>query len=247
MEIARGGGVDSTSEGDEERLDRMTDMGTEKGGTEKGRRLRRLVSCVAAVGLAVGLSACQSVQNAAGTPTTYTDPGSVGPVRGVGIESQDIVSMTDEMMRDMLTEPRLANAAVPPNVIIDAEYLVNESSSRINKNSITDRLRVNLNRSSRGRMLFVGRQYADMVQKERELKRAGVTDTATLPAARAQKGGDYRLGGRITSLDARDPRTGMIQRYNQIVFEMVDLETAQIVWSGIYEISKAAQDDIIYR
>lgn len=207
---------------------------------------RRAVGRLAMV-LAMALTGCQTVQNTAGTPTTYTDPGSAGPVRGVGIESQDIVGMTDQMMRDMLTEPRLASAAVPPNVIIDAEYLSNESSSRINKNSITDRLRVSLNRASQGRMMFVGRQYADMVQKEREIKRAGVTDMATLPAARAQKGGDYRLGGRITSLDARDPRTGMIQRYNQIIFEMVDLETAQIIWSGIYEFSKAAQDDIIYR
>jgi PBP1b-binding outer membrane lipoprotein LpoB len=199
------------------------------------------------VAIAIAVSGCQNVQNAAGTPTTYNDPGSLGLVRGVGIESQDIVSMTDQMMRDMLTEPRLANAAIPPNVIIDAEYLQNESSSRINKNAITDRLRVNLNRVAQGRMIFVGRQYADMVQNERNIKRAGVTDAATLPAAKAQKGGDYRLGGRITSLDARDPRTGMIQRYNQVVFEMVDLETAQIIWSGIYEMSKAAQDDIIYR
>jgi penicillin-binding protein activator len=209
-----------------------------------GRHMKRLLSIVA---IAAAVSGCQNVQNAAGTPTTYNDPGSLGLVRGVGIESQDIVSMTDQMMRDMLTEPRLANAAIPPNIIIDGEYLQNESSSRINKNSITDRLRVSLNRVAQGRMIFVGRQYADMVQNERNIKRAGVTDMATLPAAKAQKGGDYRLGGRITSLDARDPRTGMIQRYNQVIFEMVDLETAQIVWSGIYEMSKAAQDDIIYR
>ena len=208
---------------------------------------RALALTLSVVSTAFSLSACQTVQNTAGTPTAYLDPASSGAVRGVGIESQDIVSMTDQMMRDMLTEPRLANAATPPNIIIDAQYLQNESSSRINKNSITDRLRVSLNRAAQGRMQFVGRQYADMVQAERNVKRAGVTDNATLPTARAQMGGDYRLGGRITSLDSRDPRTVMIQRYNQIIFEMVNLETAQIVWSGIYEMSKAAQDDIIYR
>ena len=209
--------------------------------------MRRLfkMSTVFAAGRA--LTACQTVDNTAGTPTTYVDPGSSGPVRGVGIESQDIISMTDQMMRDMLTEPRLASAATPPHIIIDSEYFQNESSSRLNKNSITDRLRVSLNRSAQGRMQFVGRHYADMVAKERELKRQGVVDKATVPGARAQKGGDYRLGGRITSLDSRDPRTGMIQRYNQIVFEMVDLETAEIIWSGIYEFAKSAQDDIIYR
>lgn len=207
--------------------------------------MRRSMFVAAAAALL--LSACQTVQNEAGTPTTYTDPGTLGPVKGVGIESQDIISMTDQIMRDMLTEPRLANAAKTPNVIIDAEYFINESSSRINRNSITDRLRVGLQRAAQGRMIFVGRHYANMVQEERNLKRQGVVDKAANPAAAAQKGADYRLGGRITSLDARDAKTGMTQRYSQIIFEMTDLESGEIVWSGIYEFSKAATDDVIYR
>jgi len=206
--------------------------------------MRRLAIAVSSLLL---LSACQTVQNTAGTPTTYVDPNSLGPVKGVGIESQDIVSMTDQMMRDMLTEPRLGNAATPPNVIIDSEYFVNESASRINRNTITDRLRVGLQRAAQGRMVFVGRHYANMVEAERGLKRQGVTDKGTNPTAKAQKGGDYRLGGRITSTEARDPLTGMIQRYTQIIFEMADLETGEIIWSGIYEFSKAAADDVIYR
>ncbi|MBI3446139.1 MAG: penicillin-binding protein activator LpoB [Magnetospirillum sp.] len=209
--------------------------------------MRRLPALASVIAAGLSLAACQRVDNSAGSPTTYIDPGSMGPVKGVGIESQDIIGMTDQMLRDMLAQPRLANAQVPPNVIIDAEYFYNESSSRLNKNSITDRLRVGLNRAAAGRMQFVGRNYADMVQKERDLKRQGTVDKATLPAARAQKGGDYRLGGRITSLDARDPKTGQAQRYSQIIFEMVDLETSEIVWSGIYEFAKAGQDDVIYR
>ena len=209
--------------------------------------MRRLPALIAILSSGLALAACQKVDNTAGSPSVYIDPGSSGPVKGVGIESQDIISMTDQMLRDMLSQPRLANAATPPNVIIDSEYFYNESSSRLNKNSITDRLRVGLNRAAQGRMQFVGRHYADMVEKERQLKRQGTVDQATLPAAKAQKGGDYRLGGRITSLDSRDPKTGMQQRYSQIIFEMVDLESAEIVWSGIYEFGKAGADDIIYR
>lgn len=209
--------------------------------------MRRLPAFIAILSSGLALAACQKVDNTAGSPTVYIDPGSSGPVKGVGIESQDIIGMTDQMLRDMLSQPRLANAATPPNVIIDSEYFYNESSSRLNKNSITDRLRVGLNRAAQGRMQFVGRHYADMVEKERQLKRQGTVDQATLPSAKAQKGGDYRLGGRITSLDSRDPKTGMQQRYSQIIFEMVDLESAEIVWSGIYEFGKAGADDIIYR
>src|SRR6185295_6144461 len=76
-----------------------------------------------------------------GAPARYEDPGTPGAVRGIGIEAQDLVGMTDRMMRDMLTNSALASREVPARVIIDAEYFQNESASRINKNSITDRLR----------------------------------------------------------------------------------------------------------
>ena len=185
--------------------------------------------------------------NAPGRPTTYVDPATPGPVQGFGMESQDIISMTDRMMRDMLTNPTLAARTTrPPRVIVDAEYFRNESTNRINKNMLTDRLRVGLTRAASGRMLFVGRHYADMVEKERALKRGGVVDTGARQLAPAPAGGDYRLGGRITSRDAIS-QTGIQSRYHQIVFEMVSLETGIIVWSGMYAFKKAAQDDVIYR
>ncbi len=199
---------------------------------------------------AATVAACQTTSptlNTAGSPTVELDPGTRGPVAGVGIEGHDIISMTDRMIRDMLTEPRLAAAERPPQVIIDSAYFENESSQRLNKNAITDRLRVGLNRAAKGRMVFVARHQAAMVAQERELKREGVVDRGTTGLTRAQAGADYRLGGRIVSIDSRDTRTGMIQRYNQITFEMIDLERGEIVWSGIYEFSRAAADDIVYR
>jgi penicillin-binding protein activator len=155
--------------------------------------------------------------------------------------------MTDRMMRDMLANPLLANPARPPQVIVDGEYFSNESSQRINRNLIADRLRISLNRASQGRMVFVSRQSAGMVEQERQLKRQGKVDVGTTGTTQAQAGGDFRLRGNIASLDSRDPRTGMVQRYNQISFEMVDLERGTIVWSGLYEFARAAADDVVYR
>ncbi|MEO5693424.1 MAG: hypothetical protein ABIQ72_09895 [Usitatibacter sp.] len=194
---------------------------------------------------AVFLSAC-ATSGGAQAPIDI-DPSVRGPVAGVGIEGQDIISMTDRMMRDMLGSPELTRRPVTPRVIIDAEYFQNDSSQIINKNAITDRLRVNLNRASQGRMSFVGRQYAGMVAKERELKRQGVTDAGTTGLTRAQAGADFRLGGRIASVDSRNPKTGLQQRYTQITFSMVDLESGMLIWEGIYEFSRASADDIIYR
>lgn len=193
------------------------------------------------------ISGCQTVDNSAGRPTVYQDVGTTGMVAGVGIEQQDIVSMTDRMMRDMLSSPDLAGNGASRRIILDGAYFTNDSSQRINKNLIVDRLRIELQRRAGGRFVFVGREYAGMVDEERRQKRSGVLDRGTLAPARARAGADFRLGGRISSLDAQDSRSGTLQRYNQIVFEMIDLETDHIVWGGIYEFSKAAQDHAVYR
>ncbi|MDM8541848.1 hypothetical protein QUF90_12240 [Desulfococcaceae bacterium HSG9] len=187
------------------------------------------------------------VDNTSGRPSVYVQNDSTGPIAGIGIESQDIIGMTDKMMRDMFTYPILTNAGSPPHVIIDSQYFKNESSSRINLNMITDRLRIGLNRNARGRMIFVGRHFSDMVEKEKKLKSQGVVGGGTTPHASKTLGGDYLLGGRITSQDAIQQSTGLTSRSTYIMFEMVDLQTGQIVWGGDYSFKKAAADDVIYR
>jgi PBP1b-binding outer membrane lipoprotein LpoB len=204
-----------------------------------------LAACL--VPLAAGCQTNPPLQNATGVSSMEVDSSRKGPVSGVGVESQDIVSMTDQMMRDMLAEQIFASTGKRPRVIIDSAYFVNESSQAINRNIITQRLMVNLNRAARDRMQFVNRQNTSMVEQERALKRSGTTDVGTTGLARAQLGADYRLSGKINSLDSRNTKTGMVQRYTQISFEMTDLESGEIVWAGIYEFSRAAADDVIYR
>ncbi|MEC8851585.1 MAG: penicillin-binding protein activator LpoB [Pseudomonadota bacterium] len=96
------------------------------------------------------------VHNEGGSATTYRDSSQRGPVSGVGIEGQDIVAMTDAMMRDLLQVPLLAAAATPPRVINDAAHFRNDRSQRIDRNLIADRLRMGLARAAKGRLAFVG-------------------------------------------------------------------------------------------
>lgn len=194
-----------------------------------------------------GCATTTNIPNAGGVPPTQVDPSVAGPVSGVGIESHDIVAMTDEMMRDMLANPTLAGRAKAPRVVIDSGYFKNAGSQAINRDLITSRLRVNLNRASQGRMSFVTRTNLTMVQSERDMKRDGTTDEGTTGKTAAMAGADFRLQGEIASLDSRNVRTGLLQRYNQITFEMLDLETGEIVWSGQYEVERAAADDVVYR
>lgn len=202
-----------------------------------------LVGCLAAAVFVGAADARERRQSGA----QDLDPTVRGPVSGLGIEGHDINAMADRMVRDMLANPTLANRAVAPRVIIDSKYFTNESTQRINKNLITDRLRVGLNRASDGRMVFLARQNAAMIEEERALKREGVTDVGTMGLTRAQSGADFRLTGNIASTQARDPQTGTMQRFTQIVFEMVDLESGEIAWSNSYDIARAATDDVIYR
>lgn len=189
----------------------------------------------------------ENVPYANGVPPETVNPADQGPVSGVGIEGHDIVTMTDQMVRDMLANPTLAGRKTPPRVVIDSTYFKNEGSQPINRDLITNRLRVELNRAAEGRMVFLTRTNLQMVQEERDLKRSGTTDVGTTGMTRAMAGADYRLTGEIATLDERDAHTGMLERYNQITFEMVDLESGEIVWSGQYEFERAADDDVMYR
>jgi len=205
---------------------------------------------IAALAAVLALSGCATpnLDNSAGRRVVYQDVSTTSTqVAGVGMEAQDIVSSTDKMVRDILSNPAIAGRTTPPRIIIDSEYFANDSSSRVNKNLITDRLRIELNRAAQGRLVFVARHYGDMVSKEREAKRSGETDRGTIRSTKAKAGADFRLGGRITSLDANSSRTGTLSRYHQISFELIDLEYETIAWSGMFEFKKEAQDDVLYR
>lgn len=200
----------------------------------------------------VGCSASVPTQHAgkggAAVPPVEVPLGRQGPVAGVGVEGRDIVSMSDQMARDILASKSVLGAnGNPPRVIIDGEYFRIEGSQPINKGLISQRLLVQLNRAAQGQLRFVGRRHAGMVAEERNLKRDGQTDVGTRGLTKAQLGADFRLAGTFMTLDSRSNRTGMIQRYTQITFELVDLESGEVVWTNQYEIERAAADDIIYR
>lgn len=200
-----------------------------------------------AMAVAMTLTGCTAVPNSHGRQVVDVDPGVRGPVAGTGIEAQDITAMTDQMIRDLLSTPEISKREQAPRVVMDAARFTNESTQSINKNLIVDRLRVGLNRAGKGRMVFVSREHAKAIDLERDRKRTGATDVGTAGMTEAQFGVDYQLAGRIASLDSRNNKSGMQQRYMQVTFEMLDLESGALVWSNQYEFAKAAADDVVYR
>jgi len=174
-----------------------------------------------------------------------------GPVSGVGIERHDIVTMTDLMVRDMLGNERLARliAKLPdsPVVILEGVDFENRSSQVIDKNDMANRLRINLNRAGNGRFEFVARSKSARIDQERALKRAGVTTVGNGGLTKAVDGVNFIMTGEITASEQRSVKSGLTQRSTQITFELVDAESTRIVWSGLYEFTRAAADDVVYR
>jgi len=200
-----------------------------------------------ALALVLAISPVTAKKNS-GHEAVDLDPAGRGIVTGTGLESRDIVGMADRLVRDLLQRPDFVQAAKPPRIIVDSSRLVNKSSQRLDTDMISDQLRAQLMRAAAGRIRFLSRENLQDVMDERELKRSGQVDVATKGMARAVSGSDYKLTGRITSLDSRNNNTGMTQRAMQVVFELIDLETSESVYiSEPYMILRAQGDDVVYR
>lgn len=198
--------------------------------------------------VALPLMATDASAQRRGSQAEDLDPQGRGAISGIGIESRDIDAMSDQVVRELMSRPDLVSNAVPPRVVVDGEKFYNNSSQRMDKEMVTDALRASLNRAAAGRIRFVSRESMDIVMRERELKRSGTVDVGTKGLTRAPSGVDYQMIGKITSLDSRDSVSGLQQRRTQIIFELVDLETADLIWtSEPYIILRAGGVGVVYR
>ena len=190
------------------------------------------------------LSSCVAPSTA--ISVTEVDPSqSIEGVSGLGIESKDIVLMTSKMVNDILGDLRFLNTEKIPRIIIDDRRFINESNQIINLNLLLDRLRIELMRSSRGRLDFVSRENMDLVMEEKKLEMSGYTENENNDTIYTA-GADYRMIGKITSLATSSNKTGVRSNYIQFSFELLDLVNGLSVWGNIYDVKKFGADDTIY-
>lgn len=183
-----------------------------------------------------------------GTQAMELDPTGRGAISGVGLESRDIDMLADQVVRELMSRPDIIGGATPPRIVVDSEKFYNDSSQRIDRDMLTGALRASFSRAAAGKIRFVSRESMDIVMRERELKRTGVADTGTRGMTQGVSGVDYQMIGKMSSLDSRDLKSGMVQRRTQIVFELVDLETGDLPWtSQPYVILRAAGEGVLYR
>ena len=202
-------------------------------------------STFAALAVAGLLSGCASsgVRNPSGVPVTQMRPDEQGFVAGTGIESQDLVAVTDKMARSILGIPQIANAQGQPRIVLDP--VMNETRFPINKDIFLTRIRVQLNSKAQGKVIFLARERMAALEHERQLKQSGQVTSSSDPNAVEFKGADFFLTGKLSGLTTR---TGAgTSDYVLYSFQLIDARTSDIVWEDAAEIKKQGLEDAAYR
>jgi penicillin-binding protein activator len=207
--------------------------------------LTRLTVPVCGATVLALLSGCASsgVKNPSGVPVTHMNADEQGFVAGTGMESQDLVMVTDKMARSILSIPQIANAATPPTIVLDP--VDNQTRFPINKEIFLTRIRAQLNSKARGKVTFLARSQMATLEQERNRKREGSVTASSDPTVQEFKGADYFLTGTLQGLSTRTKAgTSDYVLYN---FHLIDARTSAIVWEDMAEIKKQGLEDAAYR
>jgi len=207
----------------------------------------RALTLAAALTTLLALAACSSstkgVQYPAGTPVVEMRPDERGSVAGTGIESQDMVAVTDKMARSVLGTPQIAAAATPPVVVLIP--VVNNTRFAVQSDIFLTRIRIQLNQKAAGKVTFVARDQMDALQREQQLKQTGQVTSSYDPNQVAFKGADFFLSGRLDGMSTRTSQG--VSDYILYSFTLTDARTSAIIWEDSAEIKKQGLEDAAYR
>jgi PBP1b-binding outer membrane lipoprotein LpoB len=203
---------------------------------------RKTLTILAAAGLISGC-ASSGVRNPSGMPVTQMRPDEQGFVAGTGVESQDIVAVTDKMARGILGIPQIANAQGQPRIVLDP--VLNETRFPINKDMFLDRIRIQLNSKAQGKVIFLARERMATLEHERQLKQSGQVTSSSDPNVVEFKGADFFLTGKLQGLTTRT--SAGTSDYILYSFQLIDACTSDIVWEDSAEIKKQGLEDAAYR
>jgi PBP1b-binding outer membrane lipoprotein LpoB len=184
------------------------------------------------------------VKNPSGVPVTVLKPDEQGFVAGSGIESQDLVSVTDRMARSLLGTPEIQKfaAGIPRVVILPVE---NNTRFPVNKDIFTARIQALLNSKAQGKMRFLARDRMTSLEQERQLKREGKVTANSDPQVQEFRGADFFLTGKLMGMTTQ-AKAGTSD-YVLYTFQLIDPRTSDIVWEDSAEMKKQSVEDAAYR
>ena len=187
--------------------------------------------------------ASSGVKNPSGIGVTEMRADERGFVAGTGMESQDLVAVTDKMARSVLSVPEIANAQGIPRIVL--EPVVNDTRFAINKDIFLTRIRTELNKNARNKVRFLAREQMKALERERDLKQSGAVTSNSDPNAVEFKGADFFLTGKLSGMTTRNSKG--TSDYVLYSFQLIDARTSDIVWEDSAEIKKQGLEDAAYR
>ena len=158
--------------------------------------------------------------------------------RDRGLQSKDVVQASDSLARDLLSLPELNESREQWTVVVDrVEDRTRDNIFQGDYDIFLQRLQTNLSRQGRGRVALVDKRDRFYDVRERELERGGGGDQFGQGGRGSGGGGtpgavspDYAL--RATAMDL----PGRGTTYYNLQFDLIDLHTRLIVWTGDYEV-----------
>ena len=202
-----------------------------------------LAGAVSAAALFSGCETTSGVKNPSGVPVTEMKADERGFVAGTGVESQDLVAVTDKMARSILGIPEIANARTKPRVVL--EPVVNDTRFPLNKDIFLTRIRTQLNSKAFGKVSFLDREMMKTLERECELKRTGQVTASADPNVVEFRGADFFLTGKLSGMTTRT--SAGTSDYVLYSFRLTDARTSEIVWEDSAEIKKQGLEDAAYR
>jgi PBP1b-binding outer membrane lipoprotein LpoB len=197
----------------------------------------------ASLGLIMVGCASTGVKNPSGVPVTEMRADERGFVAGTGVESQDLVTVSDQIARKILATPEIMNAQGTPRVVL----LPVENNTRfaINKDIFLTRIRGQLNERASGKVRFLARDRLSSLEQERTLKQTGQVTASSDPHVQEFKGADFFLTGKLEGLTTRT--SAGTSDYVLYSFTLIDARTSDIIFEGQHEIKKQGLEDAAYR
>jgi len=210
-------------------------LSTDRPEPDHPNMLIRIATC----GL-IGLVLC----SCRGTTDHRVDVDSSDSVTGSGLQSQDIRTMAADMAAKIKASGVLAPSREGERVSFFIYEMQNDSSEPIDKEIILTKLRTNLFESFGRQVKILDRSPSanDLTDAERRMKARGeVSGTNDRKIA----GSDFVLKGTIKS---RDRQAGKSKSsYYLVTFELTDLGTQELCWTGDYEMKTESTKSVINR
>src|SRR5687768_5245161 len=160
--------------------------------------------------------------------------------RDRGLQSKDVVQASDSLAMDLLRLPELNESRTQWTIVFDrVDDKTRDNIFGGDYNIFLQRLQTNVARQGKGRVAVIDKRDRFYDVRDRELERGGGGDDFG-QGSRGSGGGtsgaispDFAL--RATAMDL----PGRGTTYYNLQFDLVDLHTRQIVWTGDYEVRVA--------